>query len=136
MDECRISDPASEVLDLDPWGVCAPPGTLDAPQMIPLTESTAIGLKTIVSPNAELGRKGFPGSVLMLHLQPQMYCQKSCALNGWIMRSARFHRQKLMINGSIEAPWLDLHWLGRTLQSELKSRAAPQTLNLTCALIG
>jgi hypothetical protein len=42
-----------------PEGVCAPPGSLDAPQMIPPTESAAIGLKTIVSPNAELGR-GFP----------------------------------------------------------------------------
>jgi hypothetical protein len=104
MDECRISDLASEVLDLDPWGVCAPPGTLDMPQMIPLMESTAIGLKTIVLPNEELGRKGFLGSVLMLCLQPQMYYWKSCALNGWMMRSARFHHQNLMINGSIEAP--------------------------------
>jgi hypothetical protein len=58
MDECRISDLVSEALDLDPWGVCAPSRTLDAPQRIPPTESAAIGLKTIVSPNAELGRKG------------------------------------------------------------------------------
>jgi hypothetical protein len=71
-----MTDLVSEALDLDPWGVCAPPGTLDAPQMIPPTESAAIGLKTIVSPNAELGRKGFPGSALMLRLQPQMSCRK------------------------------------------------------------
>jgi hypothetical protein len=96
-----MSDLVSEALDLDPWGVCAPPGTLDAPQMIPPTESAAIELKTIVSPNAELGRKGFPGSALMLHLQPQMSCRKSCALNGWMMRPARFHRQNLMETGSI-----------------------------------
>jgi hypothetical protein len=131
-----MSDLASEVLDLDPWGVCAPPGTLDAPQMIPPTESAAIWLKTIVSPNVELGRKGFPGSVLMLCLQPQMYCRMSCALNDWMRRSARFHHQNLMIDGSIEAPWLDLNWVGRKLQSELGPRAALQTLKLTCALTG
>jgi hypothetical protein len=55
MDECQILDLVSEALDLDPWRVCAPPGTLDAPQRIPQTESDAIWLKTIVSPNAELG---------------------------------------------------------------------------------
>jgi hypothetical protein len=61
-----MSDMVSEALDLDPWGVCAPPGTLDAPQMIPPTESAAIGLKTIVSPNVELGQEGFPRSALIL----------------------------------------------------------------------
>ena len=61
-------DLVSEALDLDPWGVCAPLGTLDAPQMIPPTEFAAIGLKTIVSPNVELGQKGFPKSSLMLCL--------------------------------------------------------------------
>jgi hypothetical protein len=74
MDECRISDLVSEALDLDPWGVCAPPGTLDAPQRIPPTESAAIGLKTIVSPNAELGRKDLPGSALILCMQPPTVC--------------------------------------------------------------
>jgi hypothetical protein len=71
MDECQISDLVSEALDLDPWGVCMPLGTLDAPQRIPPTKSTAIGLKMIVSPNAELGRKDFPGSSLILCIKPK-----------------------------------------------------------------
>jgi hypothetical protein len=136
MDECRISDLVSEALDLDPWGVCAPPGTLDAPQRIPPTESDAIWLKTIVSPNAELGRKELLGSALILCMQPQMSVRKSCALNGWMRRYARFHRQNPTIDGSIEAPWLDLKWVGRKLQSGLGFRAALQTLKLTCALTG
>jgi hypothetical protein len=74
MDECRISDLVSKALNLEPWGVCAPPGTLDAPQRIPPTESTAIGLKTIVSPNAELGWKDLPGSALILCMQPPNVC--------------------------------------------------------------
>jgi hypothetical protein len=37
--DITMSDLASEVLDLDPWGVCAPPRTLDVPQMIPPMES-------------------------------------------------------------------------------------------------
>ena len=82
-----MSDLVSEALDLDPWGVCAPPKTLDAPQRIPPTKSVAIGLKTIVSPNAELGRKGFPESALILCMQPQMFVQKSCTLNGWMVCS-------------------------------------------------
>jgi hypothetical protein len=69
--------------------------------MIPPMESAAIGLETIASSNAELGQKGFPGSALMLRLQPQMSIQKSCALNGWMMRSEGFHRQNLMESGSI-----------------------------------
>jgi hypothetical protein len=77
-----MSDMVSEALDLDPWGVFTPPRTLNVPQMIPPTKSAAMGLKTIISPNVELGRKGFPRSSLMLHLQPQMSCRKSCALNG------------------------------------------------------
>jgi hypothetical protein len=60
MDECRISDLVFEALDLDPGGVCALPGSLDVPQMIPPIESAAIGLKMIFSPNVELGQKGFP----------------------------------------------------------------------------
>jgi hypothetical protein len=96
-----MSDLVSEALDLDPWGVCAPPGTLDAPQMIPPTESVVIGLETIVSPNAELGREGFPRYALMFRLQPQILCRKSCALNGWMMRPAIFHRQNMMESGSI-----------------------------------
>jgi hypothetical protein len=51
-------------------------------------------------------------------------------------RSERFHRQNLMIDGSIEAPWMDLKWVGRKLQSGYGSRAALQTLKLTCALTG
>jgi hypothetical protein len=96
-----MSDMVSKALDLDPQGVCAPPRTLDVPQMIPPTESAAIGLKTIVSPNAELGQKDFPRSALMLRLQPQMSYWKSCALNDWMMCPGRFHRQNLMENGSI-----------------------------------
>jgi hypothetical protein len=81
----------SKALDLDPWGVYAPLGTLDAPQMIPPMESSAIGLKMIVSPNVELGQEGFPGSSMMLCLQPKMSCRKSCALNGWMMCPTIFH---------------------------------------------
>jgi hypothetical protein len=104
MDECRISDLVSEALDLDPWGVCAPPGTLDAPQRIPPTEFDAIWLKMIVSPNAELGRKELLGSALILCMRPQMFVRKSCALNGWMRQYARFHHQNPTIDGSIEAP--------------------------------
>jgi hypothetical protein len=136
MDECQISNLVSEALDLDPWGVCAPLGALDAPQRIPPTKYATIGLKTIISPNAELGRKGFPGYALILYMQPQMYCWKNYTLNGWMRRYARFHRWNLMITGSMEAPWLDLNWVGRKLQSELRPRAAPQTLNMTCVLTG
>jgi hypothetical protein len=101
MDEYRISDPVSNALDLDPWGVCAPLGALDAPNRIPPTESAAIWLKTIVSPNKEMGRKDLSESALKLCIQHQMSVQKSCALNGRMGRSARFHRQNLMIDGSI-----------------------------------
>ena len=51
-------------------------------------------------------------------------------------RCARFHHQNSTIDGSIEAPWLDLKWVGRKLQSGYGSRAALQTLKLTCALVG
>jgi hypothetical protein len=51
-----------------------PPGTLDAPQRIPPTEFAAIGIKTIVSPNAELGQKDLPGSALILCMQPPTVC--------------------------------------------------------------
>jgi hypothetical protein len=112
------------------------PGALDVPQRIPPTESDAIWLKTIVSPNAELGRKDLLGSALILCMQPQMSVWKSCALNGWMRRYARFHRQNLTIDGPIEAPWLDLKWVGRKLQSGLGFRATLQTLKLTCALTG
>jgi hypothetical protein len=112
------------------------PGTMDAPQRIPPTESDAIWLKMIVSPNAELGQKDSPRSALILCMQPQMYVRKSCALNGWMRRYVRFHYQNPTIDGSIEAPWLDLKWVGRKLQSGHGSRAALQTLKLTCALTG
>jgi hypothetical protein len=101
MDECKISYFVSEALDLDPWGVCIPPGTLDVPQMIPPMESSIVGLKMIISPNVELGREGFPRFSLVLRLQPQMSYQKSCTLNGWMMCAARFHHQNLMESGSI-----------------------------------
>jgi hypothetical protein len=51
-------------------------------------------------------------------------------------KSARFHHQNLTIDGSIEAPWLDLKWVGRKLQFGYGSRVALQTLKLTCALAG
>jgi hypothetical protein len=72
MDVCRISDLTPEALDLDPWGVRTPPRTLDAPKRIPPTESTAIWLKTIVSPNKEMGQKDLSGSALKLCMQHQM----------------------------------------------------------------
>jgi hypothetical protein len=56
-----------------------------------------------------------------------MQCQTSvrndCAQNGWMDRSAIFHRQNLMIDGSMEAPWLDLYWVGMNLQSGHRSTA-------------
>jgi hypothetical protein len=82
MGECRISNMVSKALDLDPWGVCAPPGEMDAPQRIPPMEFATIWLKTIVSPNKEMGRKDLSGSTLKLCMQHQMSVQKSCALNG------------------------------------------------------
>jgi hypothetical protein len=91
----------SQELDLDPWGVCTPPGTLDVPQMIPPMESSSIGLKMTISPNEELGWEGFPRSSLMLRLQPQMSFWKRCSLNGWMMHPTRFHHQNLMESVSI-----------------------------------
>jgi hypothetical protein len=82
MGECRISNLVSKALDLDPWGVCAPPGALDAPQRIPPTEFATIWLKTIVLPNKEMGWKDLSGSALKLCMQHQMFVRKSCALNG------------------------------------------------------
>jgi hypothetical protein len=136
MDVCWISDLTPAALDQDPWGVCAPPGTLNAPKNIPPTESAAIWLKMIVSPDDEMGRKGLSGSALELCMQRQMSVRNNCALNGWMNQSATFHRQNLMIDGSIEAPWLDLKWVGMKLQSGHRSLAALQTLKLACALPG
>jgi hypothetical protein len=136
MDECRISDMVSEALDLDTWGVCAPPGSLDAPQRIPPMESDAIWLKMIVWPNAELGWKELLKFALILYLKPQTSIRKSCTLNGWMRRYARFHHQNPTIDDSIEAPWLDLKWVVRKLQSRLGFCAALQTLKLTCTLTG
>jgi hypothetical protein len=136
MDVYRNSDRTSTALDLDPWGVCAPPGTLNAPQKIPPTESAAIWLETIVSSNDEMGRKGLSGSALELCMQRQMSVWNNCALNGWMNRSARFHRRNLMIDGSIEAPWLDLYWVGTKLQSGHRSIADLRILKLACALLG
>jgi hypothetical protein len=61
IDLCRNSNRTSTAPDLDPWGVCAPPWTLNAPQKIPPSESAAIWLKTIVSSNDEMGQKGLAG---------------------------------------------------------------------------
>jgi hypothetical protein len=123
MDVCRNSDRTSTALDLDPWGVCAPPGTLNAPQKIPPSESAAIWLETIVSSNDEMGRKGLSGSAWNICMQRQMSVRNDCALNSWMNRSARFHRRNLMIDGSMEAPWLDLYWVGTNLQSGHRSIA-------------
>jgi hypothetical protein len=123
MDVCRNSDRTSTTLDLDPWGVCAPLGTLNVPQKIPPTESAAIWLETIVSSNDEMGRKGFSDLPWNICMQRQMSVQNDCALNSWMNRSARFHRRNLMIDGSMEAPWLDLYWVGMNLQSGHRSTA-------------
>jgi hypothetical protein len=73
MDVCRNSDRTSTTLDLDPWGVCAPPGTLNVPQKIPPLESAAIWLKMIISSNGEMGRKGLSRSTLEhLHATPNV----------------------------------------------------------------
>jgi hypothetical protein len=101
MDEFRISYLVSEALDLDPWGVCAPPGTLDAPQRIPPTKSDAIWLKTIVSPNAELGQKELLRSTLHAtpnvcpeELRPKWMDEAICKIppsesdDRWLNRSA------------------------------------------------
>jgi hypothetical protein len=82
MGECQISNLVSKALDLDPWGVCTPPGALDEPQRILPMESAAIFLKTVMSPNKETGQKDLPGSALKLCMQHQMFVQKSCTLNG------------------------------------------------------
>jgi hypothetical protein len=136
MDVCRNSDLTSAALDLDPWGGCAPPGTLNVPQKIPPTKSAAIWLKTIVLSDDEKGRKGLSGSTLELCMQRQMFVQNNYALNGWMNRSARFHRRNLRIDGSIEAPWLDLQWVGTKLQSGHRSIADLRILKLACALPG
>jgi hypothetical protein len=47
-----------------------------------------------------------------------------------------FHHQNLKIDGSIEAHWMDLKWVGSKLQYGYGSRVALQTLRLTCALTG
>jgi hypothetical protein len=56
-------------------------------------------------------------------MQRQTSVWNDCAQNGWMDRSARFHRQNLIINGSMEAPWLDLYWVGMNLQSGHMSTA-------------
>jgi hypothetical protein len=58
----------SDAVDLIPWGSAHLLGSLDVPHMTPPTKSSTIGLKTITSPNAELGQKGFPRSSVMLCL--------------------------------------------------------------------
>jgi hypothetical protein len=72
-------DSVSKALDLDPWGVCAPTGALDAPKRIPPMEFAAIWLKMIVSPNKEMGRKDLSRSALKVCMQHQMSVRKSCA---------------------------------------------------------
>jgi hypothetical protein len=87
MGEYQISNPVSKALDLDPWGVGAPPGALDAPKRIPPTESAAIWLKTIVSPNKEMGQKDLSGSTLKLCMQHPNVCPEELRpkwLNGSI----------------------------------------------------
>jgi hypothetical protein len=136
MDVCQISDLTPMTLDLDPWGVCASLGIMNVPQNIPPMESAAIWLKTIVSSNDEMGRKDLSGSALKLCMQRQMSVWNNCALNGWMNQSARFHHRNMMIDGSMEAPWLDLQWVGTKLQSGHRSIADFQTLKLACTLLG
>jgi hypothetical protein len=120
-----------------PLGVCAPPRLCECALVIPPTESDDVCLEMIVLVSSVMGRKGFLGSDPEYPLEPQMHFLKSCALSGCLLRSERFHRQKLMTGGSKEAPWLALNWVGRNLQDNPLSRAATQNpLSNPCALTG
>ena len=137
MNDCRISNLIPEALDLDPWGVCAPPGALDAPQRIPPMESVVIWLKTIISPNKEMGRKDLSGSALKtLHattnvcpekLRPKWMNESICKIplsesnERWLNRSALAGSQMgwketaiwIRISCSSPNPQTDLrpHWM-------------------------
>jgi hypothetical protein len=65
------------------------------------------------------GSEGFPRICSdTLHATPNVLSEE--LRPKWLDEAtARFHRQNLMITGSMEAPWLDLNWIGRKLQSEL-----------------
>ena len=56
-------------------------------------------------------------------MQGQTSVRNDCALNNYMGRSVRFHRQNLMMNGSMEVLWLDLYWVGMNLQSGPRSTA-------------
>jgi hypothetical protein len=70
------------------------------------------------------------------YMQRQMSVWGNCALNGWMDRSTRFHHQNLVVDGSMEAPWLDLYWVGTNLQSGHRSIADLRILKIACALLG
>jgi hypothetical protein len=65
----------------------------------------------------------WPDLLWNTYMQRQTSIQNDCAQNNWMDRSARFHHRNLMINGSMEAPWLDLCWVGMNLQSGHRSIA-------------
>jgi hypothetical protein len=69
-------------------------------------------------------------------MQSQMPIRNACALNNCMGRSARFHRRNLMKTGSMEAPWLALHWVGMDLQSGPRSTADLRISPIACALLG
>jgi hypothetical protein len=68
-------------------------------------------------------------------MQSQMPIRNACALNNCMGRSARFHRRNLMKTGSMEAPWLALHWVGMDLQSRPRSTADLRISPIACALL-
>jgi hypothetical protein len=59
----------------------------------------------------------WPDLLWNICMQRQTFVRNDCAQNGWMDRSAIFHRRILMIDGSMEAPWLDLYWVEMNLQS-------------------
>jgi hypothetical protein len=69
-------------------------------------------------------------------MQRQTSVWDDCAQNGWMDRYARFHHRNLMIYGSMEAPWLDLYWVGMNLQSGHRSTADLRISIIACALLG
>ena len=65
----------------------------------------------------------WPDLLWNICMQRPMSVRNDCTQNGWMDRSTRFHRRNMMINGSMEAPWLDLYWVGMNLQLGHRSTA-------------
>jgi hypothetical protein len=57
---------------MDPPRECTPLSLENCTLVIPLSESTEMCLKMIASAYCEMGRKGFPGSDLMIAREPRM----------------------------------------------------------------